>query len=149
MIFCWSVAFVFIVSTFFSNLRKMNFSHTFTLIHTYFLFFVSLNSPVHNNAIVRLWSNCPTLLVQQIANFSLIKQERKSFGRKQWNRTGNVEQFGLSLLKETPPWPWVHLILFMFQFGLWNCDWPISVSFTIYREKISSLSFTFVDSWLR
>ena len=42
----------------------------------------------------RLESDCTTLLVWHTANFSLVKQEQKSRGRKRWCCTDNV--FGLT-----------------------------------------------------
>ena len=42
----------------------------------------------------RLESNCTTLLVWHTTNFSLVKQEQKSCGRKRWCCTDNV--FGLT-----------------------------------------------------
>ena len=42
---------------------------------------------------MRLGSTCSTLLMQHIVNFSLVNQERRGSGRKQYCCTNNVIQF--------------------------------------------------------
>ena len=86
-------------------------------------------------ALVRLGSNCVTMFVQQIVNFSLVKQEQRVLGRKHSSCTNTAVQFDPSLrvgLAGRVPWAgWYH-----HWFHMQNPVWNRFVNF-MFKEKLS------------